>query len=73
MWLVMKLLMAQFCRAKDHEVINEGTEYVRSENTMQFSYHHQLAMILLPRSQSFGQCITGQQVARLHIGWYGEF
>ena len=33
----------QFCRAMDHEFINEGTECVRSENAMQFLHHHQLA------------------------------
>ena len=42
-WLVMKLVVVQFCRAKDHEIINEGTECVRSENAMQFSHYHQLA------------------------------
>ena len=26
--LAMKLLVAQFCRAKDHEIINEGAECV---------------------------------------------
>ena len=39
----MKLVVAQFCRAKDHEIITEGTECVQSENAMQFSQHHQLA------------------------------
>ena len=34
--LAMKLVVAQFCRTKDHEIINEGTEGVRSGNTMQF-------------------------------------
>ena len=64
----MKLLMKaqsecgkktqRFCRAKDHE---EGTECERSENAMQFlHHHHQLAMSLLPRSQSLGWCIAGQ-------------
>ena len=38
--LVMKLVVAQFCRAKDHEIINEGAEYVWSENAMQFSHYH---------------------------------
>ena len=56
----MKLVVAQFCRAKDHEIINEGTERVWSENAMQLSYHHQLAMSLPPYSQSLGWCITGQ-------------
>ena len=42
-WLVMKLVVAQFCEAKDHEIINEGAECERSENVMQFSQHHQLA------------------------------
>ena len=36
-------LVTQLCRAKDHEIINEGTECMRSENTMQFSHYHQLA------------------------------
>ena len=36
MWLAMKLVVAQFCRAKDHEIINEGAECVQSENAMQF-------------------------------------
>ena len=39
----MKLVVAQFCRAKDHEIINEGAEWVRSENVMPFLHHHQLA------------------------------
>ena len=39
-WLAMKLVVTQFCRAKDHEIINEGAECVRSENEMQFSHHH---------------------------------
>ena len=54
--LAMKLVVAQFCRAKDHEIINEGTECVQSENVMQFLHHHQLAT----RSQLLGRCITGQ-------------
>ena len=33
--LAMKLVLAQFCRAKDHETINEGAECVQSENVMQ--------------------------------------
>ena len=33
-WLVMKVIVAQFCRAKDHEVINESAECVRSENAV---------------------------------------
>ena len=41
--LVMKLIVAQLCRAKDHKIINEDTECVRSENAMQFSHYHQLA------------------------------
>ena len=61
-WLAMKLIVAQFCRAKDHEIINEGTECERSENTMQFSCNHQLDMSLPPRSQSLSQCIAGQVV-----------
>ena len=36
-WLAMKLVVAQFCRTKDHEIINEGAECERSENAMQFS------------------------------------
>ena len=35
-WLAMKLVVAQFCRAKDQEIINEGTECVQSENAMHF-------------------------------------
>ena len=59
--LVMKLVVAQFCEAKDHEIINEGAaECERSENVMQFLRHHQLAMSLPPRSQSFGRCIAAQ-------------
>ena len=27
--LAMKLVVAQFCREKDHEIINEGAECVR--------------------------------------------
>ena len=69
----IKLVVAQFCRKKDHEIINEGAECVRSENTMQFSHHHQLATSLPLRSQFLGRCIAGQKVARLYIGWYGEF
>ena len=58
--LAMKFVVAQFCRAKDYEIINEGAECVRSENEMQFLHHHQLATSLPLRSQSFGQCIIGQ-------------
>ena len=36
----MKLLVAQLCRAKDHETINEDAECEWSENAMQFSHHH---------------------------------
>ena len=54
--LVMKLVVAQFCRA----IINEGAECVQSENMMQFSHHHQLATSLLPCSQSLGRYIAGQ-------------
>ena len=60
MQLAMKLVVAQFCRAKDHEIINEGTECEKSENVMQFLHHHQLAMSLPPCSQSLGRCIAGQ-------------
>ena len=56
----MKLAVAQFCGAKDHEIINEGAECEQSENVMQFSHHHQLATSLPPCSQSLGQCIAGQ-------------
>ena len=35
--LAMKLVVAQFCRTKDHEIINEDAECERSENAMQFS------------------------------------
>ena len=73
MQLAMKLVVAQFCRAKDHENIIEGTECVQSENAMQFLHHHQLVTNLPLRSQLLGQCIAGQEVARLYIGWYGEF
>ena len=38
--IAMKLIVAQFCRAKGHEIISEGTECVWSENAMQFSHHH---------------------------------
>ena len=65
--LGMKLVVAQFCRVKDHEIINEGTECEWPENAMQFSHHHQLATSLLPRSQSLGRCIAGQLEVRLHI------
>ena len=58
--LGMKLVVAQFCRAKDHEIINEGVECERSENAMQFSHHHQLDTSLPPGSQSLGRCIAGQ-------------
>ena len=54
--LVMKLVVAQFCRANENEIINEGAECVQSENAMQFSHHHQLAMSLPPHSQSLGRC-----------------
>ena len=63
----MKLVVAQLCRAKDHEIINEGAECEWPENTMQFAHHHQLATSLLLCSQSLGQCITGQLEVRLHI------
>ena len=39
----MKLIVAQFCREKDQEIINEGTEWMRSEKAMQFSHHHKPA------------------------------
>ena len=39
----VRLVVAQFCRAKDHEIINEGAECVRSENAMQFSHYHEPA------------------------------
>ena len=42
-WLAMKLVEAQFCRAKDHKIINEGAECVQSENAMQFLHHHKPA------------------------------
>ena len=45
----MKLIVAQLCGAKGHEAITEGAECVRSENAMQFLYHHQLAVSLLLR------------------------
>ena len=38
-----------------------------------FSHRHQLDTSLPPRGESLGRCIAGQQVARLYIGWYGEF
>ena len=67
-WLKMKLRVAQFCRAKDQKIINEGAECEWPENAMQFSHHHQrLDISLPPCSQSLGRCIAGQQVARLHI------
>ena len=52
--LAMKLVVAQFCRAK--EIINEGAECVQSENAMQCLHHRQLAT----RSQLLGWCIAGQ-------------
>ena len=62
----MKLVVAQFCKAKDHEIITEGGECERSENT-KFSHYHQLDTSLPPRGESLGRCIAGQQVARLLI------
>ena len=51
----MKLVVAQFCRAKDHEIINGGTECVQSENMMQFLHHHPgIATSLPPCSQLLG-------------------
>ena len=38
----MKLIVAQFCRPKDYEITNEGTQCAPSENVMQFSHYHQL-------------------------------
>ena len=58
--LAMKLIVAQFCGAKNQEIINEGAECERSENAMQSSYHHQLDTSLLPCNQSLGKCIAGQ-------------
>ena len=49
----MKLVVAQFCRARDHEIINEGAECERSENAMQFSHHHQLDIVLCSQTLSF--------------------
>ena len=54
--LAMKHIVAQFCRAKDHEIFNEGTECVRLENVMQFLHNHQLDTSLPPHSQSLSQC-----------------
>ena len=77
MQLAMKLVVAQLCRAKDHESI-EGAECVRTENVMQFrtTMYHQLATSLPPHSESLGRFITGQQVHvhvdGLDIGWYSE-
>ena len=34
--LAMKLVLAQFCRAKENEIINEGAECEPSEDAMQF-------------------------------------
>ena len=42
--LAKNLVVAQFCRAKDYEIINESAECVWSENVMQFLYHHQLPL-----------------------------
>ena len=44
--LVMKLVVAKFCRAKDHESMK--VQSVWSENAMQFLHHNQLATSLLP-------------------------
>ena len=44
--LAMKLVVAQFCRAKDHEIINEGTVCERSEKAMQFLHRHQLDTVV---------------------------
>ena len=71
--LAMKLVVAHFCRAKDHEIVIEGAMCVWSENAMQFSHHHQLATSLPPQNQSLGWSIAGQYVARLYTGWYSEF
>ena len=35
-WLAIKLVVAQFYRTKDHEIINEGVECVRSETRCSF-------------------------------------
>ena len=58
--LAIKLVVAQFCKARGHEIINEGAEFVWSENLMRFSYHQQLATSLPPHSQLLGRCIAGQ-------------
>ena len=55
-----EVLVAQFCRAKDHEIINDGAECEWSENVMQFLHHYQLDTSKPPRSQSLGWCIAGQ-------------
>ena len=52
--LAMKLVVAQFWRAKENEIINEGAECELSENAMLFSHHHKLATSLPPH-QSLGQ------------------
>ena len=36
MRLAMKLVLAQFCRAKENEIINEGAECEPSEDATQF-------------------------------------
>ena len=53
--LAMKLVVAQFCGVKDHEIINEDAECVQSENAMQSLHHHQLATSLPLHSQSLGK------------------
>ena len=56
----VKVIVAQLCRATDHEIINEGAECERSENAMQFLYHRQLDRSLPFSRQLLGWCIAGQ-------------
>ena len=41
--LKMNIPCMQFSRARDHEIINEGTECVQSEIMLQLSHYHRLA------------------------------
>ena len=60
MQLAMKFVVVQFCRAKDHEIINEGTVCEWSENAIKFSHHHLLDTSLPLRGELLGRCIACQ-------------
>ena len=69
MWLAMKLVVAQFCRTKDHKIINEGAECVQSENASAVMLIVALMLVL------FGNDMVSRVAPpffSLYTEWYGE-